>query len=128
MLSFDDKLFMFRHLMRLGSNCYLPEQTMSETMVEATKYVPAQSTTLEISVRRDAPLQSLIEYLDQNVAGSQAALQKPWRVAFLDENALDLHGPRQEYMNLVTSDLMNHCQAFSRKNYLPKTCKTSASP
>lgn len=128
MLSFDDKLFMFRHLMRLGSNCYLPEQTMSETMVEATKYVPAQSTTLEISVRRDAPLQSLIEYLDQNVAGSQAALQKPWRVAFLDENALDLHGPRQEYMNLVTSDLMNHCQAFSRKNYLPKVCKTSASP
>lgn len=126
MLSFDDKLFMFRHIMRLSSNCYLPEQTMSETMVEATKYVPAQSTTLEISVRRDAPLQSLIEYLDQNVAGSQAALQKPWRVAFLDENALDLHGPRQEYMNLVTSDLMSHCKAFSSKNYLPKACKAGA--
>ena len=126
MLSFDDKLFMFRHIMRLSSNCYLPEQTMSETMVEATKYVPAQSTTLEISVRRDAPLQSLIEYLDQNIAGSQAALQKPWRVAFVDENALDLHGPRQEYMNLVTSDLMSHCQAFSRKNYLPKACKVGA--
>lgn len=123
MLSFDDKLFMFRHIMRLSSNCYLPEQTMNETMVEATKYVPAQSTTLEISVRRDAPLQSLIEYLDQNIAGSQAALQKPWRVVFLDENAVDLHGPRQEYMNLVTSDLMNHCKAFSSKNYLPKAYK-----
>lgn len=120
LISLEHRLFIFRHMLRISNNAYLPEQTLSETMVEATKYVPRQGTTLEIRVMRDAPLISLVEYLKQGAAASQAALQKPWRVTFLNESALDLHGPRQEYMNLVTSDLVRNGASFSPIMYIPR--------
>ncbi|TNJ26305.1 HECT domain-containing protein [Giardia muris] len=120
LISLEHRIFIFRHMLRISNNAYLPEQTLNETMVEATKYVPRQGTTLEIRVMRDAPLISLVEYLKQSTAASQAALQKPWRVTFLNESALDLHGPRQEYMNLVTSDLVRNGASFSPAMYIPR--------
>jgi len=119
LLPFEDRLMIFRHVARVESSAYLKEQTLAPDVTDYMSYIPTRSSAIEVCVDRDNPLGSLEESLRQSATIAQANALKPWRVSFIGEAALDLQGPRQEFLTLAAREFEVRGQGITRSCHLP---------